>query len=254
MRQFAYDNQNQPLSGIAFEWTSADVGRGRAPRRLVNANFKAHSAGRFTVTARAGNREAEIPVVVTPTRNPRPPNHPVFRTSSRTGRAAQPIAQADASSEQTADERNSRKQKTSAQAELLEGEIWDDSNWLSADDPGNLPGNPPGQPADDGSGSGNFQLSAPVVSLPGRGIDLALNLNYNSRLWNKSGSQVSYDLDRGFPAPGWSLGFGKIAFMGTQGGCMMVDADGTRRGLYRTNRQLEWQDFFYRTYGGRQFY
>src|SRR5699024_5327173 len=77
--------------------------------------------------------------------------------------------------------------------------VWNDNNWLSSDDPGNLPGNPPGSPADDGASNSNFQLSAPVISLPGRGIDLALNLHYNSRLWNKSDNELTYDIDRGYP-------------------------------------------------------
>ncbi|MBO0223064.1 hypothetical protein J0689_27675, partial [Vibrio parahaemolyticus] len=55
------------------------------------------------------------------------------------------------------------------------------------------------------------------------------NLNYNSRVWNKSGNELTYDIDVGQPAPGWSLGFGKIVHMG-QGGCMLIDADGTRHG------------------------
>lgn len=231
----AYDSDDQPLSGVAFEWTSADTRRGLAARRFSNSEFKARSTGRFTIKASAGNREAEISVIVTPIRNARPPNQPVYRTSSRSGRQQQRIVEKDESDtstgqKETVGEMDTDSKETTTQAELLLGEGWDNTNWLSADDPGNQTGNPPGMPADDGAGSGNFQLSAPVASLPGRGIDLALNLNYNSRLWNKSGSQVTYDIDRGFPAPGWSLGFGKIAFMGPQGGCMMVDADGTRRG------------------------
>ncbi|MBA2347394.1 MAG: RHS repeat protein, partial [Solirubrobacterales bacterium] len=114
--------------------------------------------------------------------------------------------------------------------QLLPGDGWNDGNWQSSGNPGNQPGNPPGSPEDGGAGSGNFQVSAPVLSLPGRGIDLDLKLYYNSRLWNKSGSEVKYDIDRGAPAPGWSLGFGKIVFMGALGGCMLVDADGTRHG------------------------
>ena len=55
---------------------------------------------------------------------------------------------------------------------------------------------------------------------------MALNLHYNSRLWNKSGSELTYDIDRGFPAPGWSLGFGKIMDMGANGGSLLIDADG----------------------------
>ncbi len=107
---------------------------------------------------------------------------------------------------------------------------WGNDNWWLADDPNNQTGNPPGTSPDAGAGNGNFQFSAPVVALHGRGIDINLSLNYNSRLWSKSGSQMTYDADKGFPAPGWSLGFGKMMFMGTAGGCMMADADGTRHG------------------------
>ncbi len=117
----------------------------------------------------------------------------------------------------------------------IDDQGWDGTNWYMADDPGNQTGTPPGTSPDAAAGNGNFQFSAPVVALPGRGIDLNLSLNYNSRLWSKAGiNRMSYDSDRGFPAPGWSLGFGKIMFMGTQGGCMLVDADGTKHGYEGT--------------------
>lgn len=111
---------------------------------------------------------------------------------------------------------------------------WGDNNWWLADDPNNQIGNPPGTSPDAGAGNGNFQFSAPVVALPGRGIDLNLSLHYNSRLWSKAGTQMIYDADKGFPAPGWSLGFGKLMFMGSSGGCMLADADGTKHGYTGT--------------------
>lgn len=174
-------------------------------------------------TARSGNVRASISVVVTPVNDSNPlvkdPATAVgeVRVSSLTG-SGKPREVSDSP------QKYERTQVTSG---LQPGETWDDTNWTSADDPGNTPGDPPGRPVDDGAGSGNFQLSVPVITLPGRGIDLTLNLNYNSRLWNKAGAQLTFDIDRGFPAPGWSFGFGKIVFMG-QGGCMMIDADGTR--------------------------
>lgn len=125
---------------------------------------------------------------------------------------------------------NTSKTKSTAMMRPIDNQGWDGSNWYLADDPNNQIGNPPGTSPDAGAGNGNFQFSAPVLSLPGRGIDLNLALNYNSRLWSKTGSRMSYDSDRGFPAPGWSLGFGKMMFMGAAGGCMLVDADGTRHG------------------------
>lgn len=83
--------------------------------------------------------------------------------------------------------------------------------------------NPPGQPLDDGAGSGNFQLAAPVLGLPGRGIDIALGLAYHSRVWNKAGTAINFDIDRDWPAPGWSLGFGKLVGAGS-GGSTLIDA------------------------------
>ena len=56
--------------------------------------------------------------------------------------------------------------------------------------------------------SRNFNWSVPLVRLPGRsGLDLGLSLSYNSLVWTKSGSFISFDDDRGFPSPGFRLGF-----------------------------------------------
>ena len=98
----------------------------------------------------------------------------------------------------------------------------------SADDPPNAVGNPAGAPMDGGAGSGDFQFAAPILSLPARGINISLAAAYNSRLWNKADTQISYDNDRGWPAPGFSLGFGKMLGMGVAHGGMLIDADGTR--------------------------
>jgi len=116
----------------------------------------------------------------------------------------------------------------------LPGDGWDGSNYWSADDPGNTRGNPPGGAQDNGAGSGNFQIAAPVLALPGRGIDIGLGLAYNSRVWNKAAPKITFDIDRDWPAPGWSLGFGKIVGMGVDNGSMIVDADGTRHGYAGT--------------------
>ncbi|PYT01445.1 MAG: hypothetical protein DMF63_00930 [Acidobacteria bacterium] len=221
----AYDGKGEPVNGVAFEWKWTDLGRRRVERPLLNAILQANIPGSFVVTARAGGREASVPVTVSQFRNPVPINAQVYSVSSKTGRRVpvKTAAQPEDSREVTDEAANEH------QAALLPGDGWTDGNWPSSDDPGNQTGNPPGSPADDGAGSGNFQISAPLVSLTGRGINLSLNLNYNSRVWNKSGSELKFDIDRGAPAPGWSFGFGKIVFMGA-GGCMLVDADGTRHG------------------------
>ncbi len=59
--------------------------------------------------------------------------------------------------------------------------------------------------------SGNFNFSLPVVGLAGRsGLDLGLELTYNSLVWTKSGSSVYFNADNGNPAPGFRLGFPTI--------------------------------------------
>lgn len=108
-------------------------------------------------------------------------------------------------------------------------EAWNGTNWATADDPVNQVGSTSGAAPADGASNGNFQISASVISLPGRaGLDVNLALNYNARLWSKSGSTMYYDPDRGSPAPGWTLGFGKMMRMGGTGGCMLVSGDGSR--------------------------
>ncbi|MEP7340786.1 MAG: S8 family serine peptidase, partial [Acidobacteriota bacterium] len=60
-------------------------------------------------------------------------------------------------------------------------------------------------------GSQNFNFSAPVLSLNGRaGLGLNLALTYNSKVWNLSSGTMFFNADKGFPGPGWRLGFGVI--------------------------------------------
>ncbi|HWW76578.1 MAG TPA: hypothetical protein VNZ44_14370, partial [Pyrinomonadaceae bacterium] len=106
---------------------------------------------------------------------------------------------------------------------------WNSDNYMTADDPGSQVGDPPGTPADGGAGNGNFQIASPVLAMPGRGIDLGLTLIYNAHLWHKNGGSITYDIDKGWPAPGWSLGFGKMTDVG-DGATLLVDPDGTRHG------------------------
>lgn len=100
---------------------------------------------------------------------------------------------------------------------------WDPINRRSLDDPTNDRGNL----ANKATGNNNFQIVASVLSLPGRGIDLNLNLIYNSLVWNKSGGDMYFDIDHDSPAAGWHLGFGKMVNMGTAG-CMLIEPDGSR--------------------------
>ena len=87
--------------------------------------------------------------------------------------------------------------------------------------------------------SQNFNWNLPLLSLPGRaGMDLGLALSYNSLVWtrNSGGNYIIFDDDRGFPGPGFRLGFpviqpiyfnsevGKYAFL-------LIGPDGSRTEL-----------------------
>ena len=78
---------------------------------------------------------------------------------------------------------------------------------------------------DGGSVSGNFQLAVPIVSLPGRGINLNLTMYYNSLIWYTAEGKRVFNPDADWPAPGWSLGFGKLTKV------VLIDPDGTRHPL-----------------------
>ncbi len=88
--------------------------------------------------------------------------------------------------------------------------------------------------------SRNFNWTVPLVSLPGRaGLDLNLNLSYNSLVWTKRGaSSISFDDDYGFPSPGFRLGFPTIqtAYLNPETGqwsYLLIGSDGRRIELRR---------------------
>ncbi len=89
-------------------------------------------------------------------------------------------------------------------------------------------------------GSSNFAFAIPVVNLPGRGLDLSVNLTYNSRAFNKSvdpfdsSTWMTYDVDSGWPAAGFRLSFGQIEDQGSFG-FSLTDSDGTRHLLNFTS-------------------
>jgi hypothetical protein len=59
-------------------------------------------------------------------------------------------------------------------------------------------------------GSYDFSFVASVLSLGGRGIGTDLSLVYNSRLWEKDTNGMTFNYNKGWPAAGWSFGYGRI--------------------------------------------
>ena len=110
-------------------------------------------------------------------------------------------------------------------------------------EPRNWVGSPPGAAADSmafGSvlpeGS-NFTWPVSIAGLGGRGLATGLTLYYNSRVWSRRNNSVAYDAISGWPAPGFSIGFGRIVpyeiGTGFNPTCkyLLIEADGTRRYL-----------------------
>lgn len=251
---FAYAPDGRLISGLKFDWSIEDSGRSLPSRNLPDGTFQARRVGNFIVKATARGFQDQINLVVEENRPwvvmqqireaeangnvelitrlkrlNRYRRGEISSTQDYQGRAIPGMPDDTANVTE-----NDGVQKDGTMTRPADEDGWGNGNWWMADDPANQVGNPPGTSPDLGAGNGNFQFSAPVVSLPGRGIDLSLSLNYNSRVWSKAGNVMSFDSERGFPAPGWNLGFGKMMFMGTGGGCMLIDADGTNRGYTGT--------------------
>ncbi|MBI3651684.1 MAG: RHS repeat protein, partial [Acidobacteria bacterium] len=103
----------------------------------------------------------------------------------------------------------------------------------------------------------NFSMSLPLANVSGRGLGVSLALNYNSRVWSRHGSAVTFDAAQTWPAPGFSLGFGRIIVYGASNATkyILIDPNGTRRylGSGGTRSQtvtLTTQDGTHITYAG----
>ncbi|MGH3844217.1 MAG: RHS repeat-associated core domain-containing protein [Pseudonocardiaceae bacterium] len=206
----AQDGGGVPVGGVRMGWRAQDADGQEVPVS-TGGEFVGRMPGVYRVTASGGGQEGAAEVTV---RGPR-------ATPPTAGLAALAAEDGDVSPR------------------------WNDGNAASAFAPVNRVGRPSGPAASAMQGrpwlgqrrdelteavtvgSANYTFSAPILRLEGRGMDLRLDLAYNSRLWNRVEDQVEFDIDQGWPAPGWSLGFGRIVRLGRQGS-MLVDADGTR--------------------------
>lgn len=234
-----YDNTGAPVGGVTFKWTATEQVSGRRAPISTQGEFRAIVQGVYKITAEGAGRTATTIIHVNdgPRRpkatdkgisvqgvdNAVPPGHAALIPP----RPSRSIARSRAAREKSATFAHTRA-VTSAPLPLPLDDGWNSDNYWYSHDPSDGLGDPPGHPADGGAGSGNFQFVAPIYERAGRGLKINLAASYNSRLWNKTSTQITYDIDRGSPAPGWSLGLGKMLSMGPSGGVMLVEADGTR--------------------------
>jgi RHS repeat-associated protein len=258
----AYDANNSPVGGVSFDWDKEDADTGekmnageKGKYSSANGRFSSAKEGNYRVKAKFGGLETSAKVKVKGlkylsgqqpigTRTvssrdlPQPPRSSLSLPATK-NRVAKNAPGRFATRYSSAGTKAMPRLLT-----LLDDPYgWTDGNFSTADDPGKERGNPAGHAPDGGAGSGNFQFAAPVLSLGGRGLNLNFGLSYNSRVWHKANSEITFDIDGDWPAPGWSLGFGKIVSMGSQNGYMIIEPDGTRRPytcsitFYRTSQE-----------------
>src|SRR5450432_974 len=95
-------------------------------------------------------------------------------------------------------------------------------------------GNGPGVPTGGTkriAGSSSFSYSVPLFNIPGRGIDLNLNLHYNSFVWTQSSSSLTLNADRDNPGIGFRLDYGFIEFADDGSAGLITDNTGAKHTL-----------------------
>jgi RHS repeat-associated protein len=259
----AYSRDDTPVGGVKFEWRAHDLGRGRNKQVRRSGEFVSQVPGRFRVTAEGAGSRAQVLVTVVDDEGRAEPRGGKFPKRDEKPLKVEKYSTRDApaeSSSRTPKQREARADNggahrgrrgagfvaasyahAAAPVYFIQTD-WDATNYTTADSPRNRRGDPTERAEDGGAGSGNFQISAPVTNMPGRGLSIQLKLAYNAHVWNRSGSEVSYDLDRDWPAPGWSLGFGKLIKVDNRS--MLIDSDGTRHSWTGTANTYSWGQTF----------
>ncbi|HEU4390401.1 MAG TPA: hypothetical protein VFV34_21535 [Blastocatellia bacterium] len=111
-----------------------------------------------------------------------------------------------------------------------------DELWSQPANQVGLPPNRPIEPMKIGTvlpEQNNFNLAIPIYGLSGRGLGAGLTLHYNSRVWFKHGTAITYNAVNSWPMAGFSLGFGRIFTYGSGANTkyVLIDPDGTRHYL-----------------------
>lgn len=249
------DKDGHAIQGLVAEWESSDE---RVVKVTKGGHAVAVNPGKARLTASASNKKEALKVAVVSSTGK------FGGTKPDSIRAVSSIRKDSKESKLTARLRATQKRDVVQRAHNAgslpsslplpppEQDLLPDGETGSLYSPGNSVGAPPGRTtpgaqtppaAVDGTempGSNNFTFGVPVISLPGRGMGVSLALVYNSLLWNKSTSlldnqsQLTYNVDSGWPAPGWRLGYGQMESQGTSG-FTLTDASGTRHQLVRVD-------------------
>jgi RHS repeat-associated protein len=220
------------IQGAQFTWTSSDPEKLQvdnsglaslsAPGLVWLTAATPHTSARTPVLIRSGERPVQSDSEWKNDQNQLRPDGTVGTTSSggvgsMLASLFSPTAHAQANGGDSAD--------------FLYDELWSE--------PRNLVGSPShrvmtssaiGAVLPEGS---NFEFSAPLYSLSGRGVSAGIALNYNSRVWSRHGSAVTFNAVNTWPYLGFTLSFGRIVTYGSSSSSkfVLIEGDGTRRYL-----------------------
>ena len=226
------DHKAAPLKTGLVTWEARNQGEHRLARISPQGVFTARLPGVYRISAKAGQLKGRAMVYVLDgiTRDPSAPPIQVTSVSSfASGGGNPPPLRTPAISGPGWQDGNFRR------AFFAENRLGHDVQQSQISRPKANPRNLPGpgrlnvydQNFATVTSGQNYVLAVPVLSLPGRGRDLSLTMFYNAKLWTKVDAQrIVYDHDHGWPAPGWSLGLGKVLRMGSYG-VALEDRDGT---------------------------
>jgi RHS repeat-associated protein len=241
------DARGEAVQGLSAEWESSDP---RVVRVTPGGEAVAVNPGAALITAQAGGKKTSVRIIVGERAEGK------FGGRKQTSIRAAVVAGAHRSTQYDAllVKASYEPVRPAPPAPVLfrfSEERLPDDETDSLYDPANDVGKPPGrtepgamtEPAafsgTETPASENFSLSLPLVSLSGRGPGVSFALSYNSRVWHQSFSHdgkqhLTYDVDSGWPAPGFRLGYGQLEDQGSHG-FTLTDPDGTRRELRRTS-------------------
>lgn len=228
------DRKGNPLNAGVVTWQARNVHEHRPARISTQGVFSARLPGIYKIKAKSGRRRGFAIVAVPDGIKHDPNSRPIQCISVSTQTSIQGSSGCPAGTPPPLPE------------PAVTGPGWQDRNFRNAFLIENRLGlNVTGSKLfsqfhlrrnlnmDGGTGSGNYVQSIPILSLPGRGQNLSLTLFYNSKLWiniaqpgTTNQPDMVFDHDQGWPAPGWSLGFGKVVRIGSIG-VALEDPGGT---------------------------
>src|SRR6266498_1645948 len=206
----ALDSSNKLVHGAAMSWSSL------TPAVATVSSFgevEAVAVGNTTVTVQSGSVSTPIQIEVRSGRRPTGSNQ---QADLDTGDCA--AEQASMFAPQSAAGAPTQQSLIGA-----DGVLYD---WDPSPAPGSLAthfrnavGNPRftatsqsggGVPTSTQLGSDNYQFNVPVTSVGGRGVSDSIDMTLNSRVWNTDSGKITFNYVGAYPAPGWSMGYGKI--------------------------------------------